>query len=210
MAVAVGLVVLIVARLDQKIFSRSVANGEQVKKRAEDLIASMQNDRQTLKKAHQPVDYSQYVLTDSAMSAANSATNDVALKDSLRVTGLMRISGGVLAAVINGSVVHKGDRVLGCDVLEISETGVSVNVSGKTVNIPIHGEYTFEKVKTNELVLNRIDMVEGRNVAVINGLSYKVGDWIDGYTKVKAITPSSVLLDKGGATVSLRMETPAK
>jgi hypothetical protein len=210
MAVAVGLVVLIVARLDQKLFSRSVANGEQVKKRADDLIASMQKDRQALKKAHQPVDYSQYVLTDSAVSAANSATNDVALKDSLRVTGLMRISGGVLAAVINGSVVQKGDRVLGCDILEISENDVSVNVSGQTVHIPIHGEYTFEKVKTNELVLNRIEMIDGRNVAIINGLSYKAGDWIDGYTKVKAIAPSSVLLDKGGATISLRMETPAQ
>lgn len=206
MGSAVLLFIAIVCRLDSRFFTFS-SNRKLIEDEVLAICSQTKASRVKFESMYAVVvDPKQYVIVDPALvvKAAQAESAPVVEMDSLRVSGLMR-SGGSLVAIVNGSSVVPGDSVRGCEVVEVDDDGVVFLIDGKTVRVKKNAEIQFKMVKTGILTLERVMLEEGRNVALINGRSYKTGDWIDGEIQVKAVSPIVVMLSVRGEMKKLRL-----
>lgn len=199
-AIAVIVFVLIASGADRKIFGGKSSEG-MIKQRATDFSTKLQSTRKQLMQFMEDKNFGRFRLQDPA-----EVLDDVVEEDRmsvLHVSGIMRTSDRrVIVASVNGSLVKPGDSVRGCEVLEVTEQGVVFDVAGERVMVPIHGEYSFEKLKADVVVLDDIENIDGQNFAVFSGRSYKAGDWVDADTRVKAVTPTMVMVScKKGAVI---------
>lgn len=208
-AFALILFVLIGFRVDNRIFTLSLSR-EQIKSEAKQAMKASQEARSTLEAVYAVAeDPKQYVLVDPVLELQEqqqqaAGGGPVVEMDSLRVMGAMTAD-GVWSAVVNGSVVGAGDSVRGCEVIEVDKNGVVFLIDGKNVLVPVYEEYQFKMVKTDQLMLEAVVSDAGSNMAVINGRTYKAGDWIDGETQVKAIAPTVVMLVINGQNKMLKV-----
>ena len=201
-----GLVlVLIVTRMDRKIFEGSPAVVG-IKNQADEFVLKMKRTRGKLATFVAEKDFGIFTLKDPSEVEDAAGQMEADRMTSLKVSGMMKTSEGLVMASVNGSLVEKGSRVRGCEVLDVTEKGVLFDVAGEEVFVGIYKEYSFKKIRTGPLILEKVISEDGQNKAVINGQAYNAGDWVDGDTKVKAVTTGRVLLDVAGARVFLKVE----
>lgn len=203
-ALAFVLFALIAARVDNRVFATTSAT-DRIQGEVRQTLKRTKEDREKLEAVYANLeDPRKYVLVDPELKK-QEATVAVVKLDVLKVTGLMRTSEGVLAAVVNGSLVSPGDDVLGCDVKDISKDGVLFTIDGNPVLVPINGEFEFKAAKTGQMVLEQVVSQDGRNLAVFSGRFYKVGDWLNPGTQVKAVAPTAVMIDARGQSRILKI-----
>jgi hypothetical protein len=205
---AAGLFSMVVFHAERRFFITS-SSQVKIRNKAESVSKKTSEARIALEAVYAVAeDPRQYVLVDPEVEALkNQQGESVAAveTDSLRVTGLMKTSDQVLAAVVNGSLVGPGDNVLGCEIKEISNEGVLFSVDGVDVLVPMKGEFKFTAAKTGAVIVEKVSAQEGRNLAVINGRTYKVGDWVNRSTQVKAIAPTAVMFSVKGENKTVRI-----
>lgn len=206
-ALAAALMLFIALRFDYRWFSHINVTKE-IKADADLFEAEGRVLRKRLSTLADGESFENYKMIDPATIASSIIAEEVeepVQMTSLKVTGIMKTSDGTVIAVVNGSLVSKGRRVRGCEVLDVMEKGVLFDVAGEKVVVPLHGEHILKKVLAERLTLENVLSEGGKNTAVINGQFYKAGDWIDGDTIVKAVTPKIVLLDRVGSRIYLKV-----
>ena len=202
-ALAVVVFVLIVTRMDQKMFGGD-AVVDVIQKKAGGFSSKMTSTRSKLKDFVADKDLSKFKLVDPDTIPQEDGAIASSDQTTLRVSGVMQAD-GVMSAYVNGSLVQPGGMVLGCEVLEVLAKGVSFDISGEKVTVPVGGEHSINMVKAVGLTLAAIEKKDGRYFALIGGRSYKAGDWVDGDTRVKAVMPTMIMIDSDGNTMTLKV-----
>lgn len=204
-AAAAVLVLIIVFRVDERLFDgSSVKDG--IQQNAETFTSNMKSARAKLETMVQEKDFSKFKLTDPTLIVDETQPGAPAEASStLHVSGVYNVSGGESMASVNGSLVKKGSSVRGCEVLDVTQEGVLFLISGEKILVPVYGDYSFEKVKMGSLTLEKVENRGGDNLAIINGKAYKAGDWVDGDTVVKAVTPTMVMVNADGKSTVLKI-----
>ena len=195
-----------IARMEAKLFPSRVSQEKLINKTSNLIEKSTKALKEIQAKIAKPFEEKFLVKKEAPISA--STTNDVqtaalAMTGSIRVEGIVSIANGKLQAIINGSPTQVGDDIYGCKIINIEPKRIQVEANGKTDWVNIFDSYFFQPEASGELILDSIELVDGRARAVFKGRSYRSGDWIDSNTRILAITPTQVLVSRDDEKIML-------
>jgi hypothetical protein len=197
-----------IARMEARLFPARVSPEQMVEKTKGIVANSSKALKEIQEKVTKPLEGA-FLLKKPQAVAAEGDPSAAEPTASIRIEGIVSMTDGTRKAMINGGMIAAGGTVSGCLVKTIEAGRVEVEVNGTNAWVNIFESYYFKPQEMKELVLERIETTDGRSRAVISGVNCGVGEWLDAKTRVMAITPTQVLVQRGDERILLA-PPPAK